>query len=81
MPAFKLKLLIIDDVQSGVEQPIFTVKLYTSAARITNWSTNMKVSIVARGLIDYFNAKMSCWEPFLEEWAFTIQVCVSYALL
>ncbi|GAA5859573.1 hypothetical protein JCM8547_006147 [Rhodosporidiobolus lusitaniae] len=66
-----LQLIIIGDMH---DLPILDLKAGKFTAKVKDWSTDLDASVVLKPFVNYFNLKVSHWEPLMDPWEFAVNV-------
>ncbi|GAA5969299.1 hypothetical protein JCM11641_007543 [Rhodosporidiobolus odoratus] len=66
-----LQLILIGDMH---DLPLFDVKAGKFTAKAKDWSTDLDASVFIKPLVNYFNLKVSHWEPLMDPWEFGVNV-------
>ncbi|BGP36549.1 Vacuolar protein sorting-associated protein 13 [Rhodotorula kratochvilovae] len=69
-----LQLIIIGDMH---DLPILDLKAGKFTAKAQDWSTDLDASVMIKPFINYFNLKVSHWEPLMDPWEFGVNVSKS----
>ncbi|GAA5952650.1 hypothetical protein JCM21900_006060 [Sporobolomyces salmonicolor] len=70
------QLILIGDMH---DLPLLDVKATKFTAKAKDWSTDLDASVVIKPFVNYFNLKVSHWEPLLDPWEFGVNVSRSVA--
>ncbi len=70
------QLVLIGDSH---DLPMLDIKAGKFAAKVHDWSTNLDASVTIMPFINYFNLRVSHWEPLMDPWEFSINVSKSVA--
>ena len=65
------RVILISDIQ---ETPVIHMAAKGFAVTVTDWSTQLHASTVIPITIDYYNLKVSQWEPLIDPWKFSVTV-------
>ena len=65
------RVILISDLQ---ESPVINLSAKSFAVTVTDWSTQLQASTVIPVTIDYYNLKVSQWEPLIDPWKFSVTV-------
>ncbi|GAA5849449.1 hypothetical protein JCM5353_001982 [Sporobolomyces roseus] len=65
------QLILIGDMH---DLPLLDVKAGKFVAKAKDWSTDLDASVMIKPLINYFNLKVSHWEPLVDPWEFVVNV-------
>ncbi|KAL7343935.1 hypothetical protein BJY59DRAFT_711306 [Rhodotorula toruloides] len=66
-----LQLIIIGDMH---DLPLLDLKAGKFTAKAKDWSTDLDASVMIKPFINYFNLKVSHWEPLMDPWEFGVHV-------
>ncbi|KWU46731.1 hypothetical protein RHOSPDRAFT_14825 [Rhodotorula sp. JG-1b] len=66
-----LQLVVIGDMH---DLPILDLKAGKFTAKATDWSSDLDASVMIKPFINYFNLKVSHWEPLMDPWEFAVHV-------
>ncbi|BGP21450.1 Vacuolar protein sorting-associated protein 13 [Rhodotorula toruloides] len=66
-----LQLIIIGDMH---DLPLLDLKAGRFTAKAKDWSTDLDASVMIKPFINYFNLKVSHWEPLMDPWEFGVHV-------
>ncbi|GAA5827080.1 hypothetical protein JCM11251_002234 [Rhodosporidiobolus azoricus] len=69
-----LQLILIGDMH---DLPILDLKAGKFTAKAKDWSTDLDASVVIKPFVNYFNLKVSHWEPLMDPWEFGVNVSKS----
>ncbi|GAA6031882.1 hypothetical protein JCM8097_003317 [Rhodosporidiobolus ruineniae] len=69
-----LQLIIIGDMH---DLPVLDLKAGKFTAKAKDWSTDLEASVAIKPFVNYFNLKVSHWEPLLDPWEFGVNVSKS----
>ncbi|GAA5925213.1 hypothetical protein JCM10213_008734 [Rhodosporidiobolus nylandii] len=66
-----LQLIVIGDMH---DLPVLDLKAGKFTAKAKDWSTDLDASVAIKPFINYFNLKVSHWEPLMDPWEFAVNV-------
>ncbi|GJN91455.1 hypothetical protein Rhopal_004478-T1 [Rhodotorula paludigena] len=69
-----LQLIVIGDMH---DLPVLDLKAGKFTAKAKDWSTDLDASVMIKPFINYFNLKVSHWEPLMDPWEFGVNVAKS----
>ncbi|GAA5995177.1 hypothetical protein JCM5350_001861 [Sporobolomyces pararoseus] len=65
------QLILIGDMH---DLPLLDVKAGKFVAKAKDWSTDLDASVMIKPHVNYFNLKVSHWEPLVDPWEFVVSV-------
>ncbi|ORY90221.1 hypothetical protein BCR35DRAFT_261800 [Leucosporidium creatinivorum] len=65
------QLILIGDLH---DLPLMDVKAGKFTAKVKDWSSDLDASVSIMPFINYFNLRVSHWEPLMDPWEFAINV-------
>ncbi|KAK4052926.1 Vacuolar protein sorting-associated protein 13 [Microbotryomycetes sp. JL221] len=68
------QLVLIGDLH---DMPILDIKAGKFTAKARDWSADLDASVTITPFINYFNLRVSHWEPLMDPWEFSINVSKS----
>ncbi|KAM0749832.1 hypothetical protein T439DRAFT_348604 [Meredithblackwellia eburnea MCA 4105] len=68
------QLILIGDMH---DLPVLDIKAPKFSAKASDWSSELKAAVTIAPFINYFNLRVSHWEPLMDAWQFSIHVARS----
>ncbi|GAA6061937.1 hypothetical protein JCM10212_001505 [Sporobolomyces blumeae] len=68
------QLILIGDMH---DLPLLDIKAGKFTAKAKDWSTDLDASVMIKPFVNYFNLKVSHWEPLVDPWEFVVNVSKS----
>ena len=73
LDSLDISVLIIDDWHD-LMLPLFDFRMPSAGIQVMNWSSVLNVKVSSEVFVNYYNIKVSHWEPLVEHWQFSLLV-------